>query len=76
MTTVGLMARAINVPKSQVRDMANELVAEGLALVSADHIELAPATIDERLALSDLVDCYGRDRAVVIAALRALGRAD
>jgi hypothetical protein len=73
-TTTGIMARAIDVPKSQVRDMANELVDGGIVRVSADHIELAPMSIGDRLALADLVDCYERDRAAILDALRALGR--
>jgi DNA-binding IclR family transcriptional regulator len=75
-TTFGLVARAIDVPKRQIRDMANELLEEGLVRVSAEHIELAPRSIDDRLAISDLADCYAKKRDAVMEAMRALGRAD
>jgi len=74
--TVGLLARAIDVPRSQIRDMANELVEEGLVRISGEQIELAPASIADRLAISELADCYAQMRSAVIDALRALGRAD
>jgi hypothetical protein len=67
------MSRLLDVPKGQVRDMANELVDQGVMRVSADQLELA-LSIESRLALSDLASWYTRDRGAVLAALRALGR--
>ncbi len=65
-TSMRAMAQTLDVPKAQVRDMANELVDEGLLRISAEQLELAPRTIDERLALSDLADSYARDRDAVL----------
>jgi hypothetical protein len=47
---------------------------QGLVRVSSEQLELAPTSIDDRLALADLAQWYGRERDVVHAALRALGR--
>jgi DNA-binding IclR family transcriptional regulator len=75
-TTVSLVARSLDVPKSQIRDMASELAEEGLLRVSSEQLELAPRSIDDRLALAELADWYVRDRSVVLSALQALGRGD
>jgi DNA-binding IclR family transcriptional regulator len=74
-TSVSLVARALDVPKSQVRDMAAELADDNLVRVSTDHLELAPTSIDDRLAIADLASWYERDRGLVLDVLRALGRA-
>jgi hypothetical protein len=73
-TSVPMAARELEVPKSQVRDMANELAEDGLVRISADRLELAPRSIEDRLAISDLAFWYTRDRAVLHEVLRALGR--
>jgi DNA-binding IclR family transcriptional regulator len=70
--TVRAMALALGVPKAQVRDMANELVDDGLLRVSADELELAPASIDDRLAVADLAETYARDRSAVLELLAAM----
>jgi DNA-binding IclR family transcriptional regulator len=72
-STVSLVSRSLDIPKSQVRDMANELVEERLLRATDDVLELA-LNIEERLALSDLATCYTRDRAAVLSALRGMGR--
>jgi hypothetical protein len=74
-TSLSLFARAVDVPKNQIRDMAHELAADVLVRVSHEQIELAPMAIEDRLAIADLVDWYRRDRDTVMGALRALGRA-
>lgn len=76
-TTISLQsaARELEIPRRQVRDMANELADDGLVRVSLDQLELAPSTIDDRLAIADLATWYSRDRALVLDVLRALGRA-
>jgi DNA-binding IclR family transcriptional regulator len=68
-------ARDLDVPKAQVRDMANELADDGLVRVSLDRLELSPSSIDDRLAISDLASWYARDRTLVLDVLRAMGRA-
>jgi hypothetical protein len=73
-SNVAFMAHDLDVPKAQVRDMANELVSDGLMRVIGDQLELA-LSIDERLALSDLASWYTRDRTAVLEVLRVLGRA-
>ena len=73
-TTVWLVARVLDVTRSQVRDMANELADGNLVRVSTDYLELAPTSIDDRLAIADLASWYERERSVVLDALRALGR--
>ena len=73
-TSVSLIARALDVPKSQVRDMANELADDKIVRVSTDYLELAPTSIDDRLAIADLASWYERDRSLVVDVLRALGR--
>ena len=73
-TSVPIVARELDVPKRQVRDMANELVEEDLVRVSSDRIELAPRSIDDRLAIADLATWYVRDREVIVDVLKALGR--
>ena len=70
--TLKAMALALDVPKSQVRDMANELVDDGLLRVAADKVELAPTTIDDRLALAELAEAYARDRRAVLELLAAM----
>ncbi len=74
-SSVAFVARELDIPKSQVRDMANELVEAGLARVSKDRLELAPASIDDRLAIAELASCSVRARSIVLDLLRALGRA-
>ena len=73
-TSVSLVARALDVPKSQVRDIATELANDRLVRISTDYLELAPASIDNRLAIADLASWYARDRNKVLDVLRALGR--
>jgi DNA-binding IclR family transcriptional regulator len=75
-TTISFVARSLDVPKAQVRDMANELAEEGLLRVSSEQLELAPHSIDERLALAELADWYVRNRSAVLDAMHALGRGD
>jgi len=74
-TSVALAARELDVPKSQVRDMANELAHDELVRVSTDYLEPAPTTIDDRLAIADLASWNERDRDLVLDVLRVLGRA-
>lgn len=74
-TTVPTAARMLDIPRSQVRAMADELAGEGVLRVSSDRIELAPASVDVRLAVSDLASIYHRDRQCVLDVLRSLGRA-
>ena len=73
-TSVALVARVLDVPKSQVRDMANELADGNLVRVSTEYLELAPASIADRLAIADLASWYARDRNIVLDVLRTLGR--
>jgi hypothetical protein len=73
-TTLTLVARALALPKQEVLDVANEAANQGLIRVNSEHLELAPISIEDRLALADLAHWYGREREVVLAALRALGR--
>jgi hypothetical protein len=54
--------------------MANELAAERLVAVTESQLELAPPTIDDRLAIADLATWYARDRNLVYDVLRELGR--
>ena len=70
--TVKAIAQALDVPKAQVRDMASELVDEGLLRMAAEQLELAPASIEERLALAELADSYARNRGAVLEVLHAL----
>jgi DNA-binding IclR family transcriptional regulator len=73
-TTIPTAARLLDIPRSQVRAMAGELAEGGVLRVSSDRIELAPASVDVRLAVSDLASIYHRDRQAVLDVLRALGR--
>ena len=72
--SVGIAARTLDVPRRQVRDMANELADDQLVRVSTDQLELAPSAIEDRLAIADLAHWYAHDRTVVFDVLRALGR--
>ena len=71
-SNVKSMAHALDVPKAQVRDMANELIDEGLLRMAAEQLELAPASIEERLALAELADSYAQNRGAVLELLAAL----
>lgn len=73
-SSISFVARAFHVTRSQVRDMANELADDGLVRVSMDDVELAPTSIDDRLAIADVATWYERDRAQVLDVLRVLGR--
>jgi hypothetical protein len=73
-TSVALAAAALDLSKSQVRDMANELADDNLVRVTTDYLELAPTSIADRLAIADLASWYERDRNLVLDVLRALGR--
>lgn len=73
-STIGSAARALQVSKRQVRDMADELAGDRLLRVTDETLELAPASIEDRLAIADLADSYSQDRNLVLDALRALGR--
>lgn len=73
-TTIPTAARLLDVSRSQVRAMADELEEKGVLRVTSDRIELAPASIDVRLAVSDLASIYHRDREGVLDVLRSLGR--
>jgi hypothetical protein len=64
-------SHVLGVSASQVRDMANELAADGLLRVSDDQLELVP-TIDDRLTLADLAAWYAIDSRLVIDILRAI----
>lgn len=74
-TTVPTAARQLDIPRGQVRAMADELAQDGVLRVSSDRIELAPTSVETRCAISDLASAYHRDRQVVLDVLRALGRA-
>ena len=74
MTYVQTAARTLDIPKSQIRGMANELADDGLVRVSAEFLELAPASIDDRLAIADLAVWCAHDPALILDVLRALGR--
>ncbi len=71
---VSSMARLLDVPKAQVRDMANELVGEGLLRVESDSLALTPRTVDDWVALSDLHSLYRRNQGAVLELLRVLQR--
>jgi hypothetical protein len=73
--SISLVARELDISKSQVRDMAHELVEAGLARVSKDRLELAPTSLDDRVAIADLASWSVRARSIVLDLLRALGRA-
>lgn len=72
-TTVTAMSRATDITTAQVRQLAADAMRRGLVRVAGEQLELAPSTIDDRLALADLASWYTRDRSVVLDALRALG---
>jgi DNA-binding IclR family transcriptional regulator len=74
-TTIPTAARLLDISRGQVRAMADELAEEGVLRVSSDRIELAPASVEVRLAVSDLASIYHRDRQGVLDVLKALGRA-
>ena len=71
--SIGMMSRALDVPPPRSRELASDAMKRGLVRVTGEQIELAPTTIDDRLALADLAYWYGRDRTVILDALRALG---
>ena len=71
--SISMMSRALDVPATRGRELAADAMRRGLVRVTGDQIELAPTTIDDRLALADLAYWYGRDRTVILDALRALG---
>lgn len=54
--------------------MAAELAAAQLIHVADNQLELAPSSIDDRLAIADLASWYARDRNLVLDVLRELGR--
>ena len=73
-TTIPLAARQLDVSRSQVRAMADELADEGLLRVSSDCLVLAPSRIEDRCAISDLATTYHRRRDLVLQVLTTLGR--
>jgi hypothetical protein len=73
-TTVPLAARQLDVSKSQIRAMADELADEGLLRVSSDRLELAPINVEDRRAISHLAFSYQRDRELVLQVLKVMGR--
>lgn len=75
-TSVGHIARVLDIPRSQVLDIAKELADDNLLRFSTDYLELAPTSIDDRLAIADLANCYARDRNAVLDVLRSLGRGE
>lgn len=73
-TSLGRVARVLDVPRGQVRDMAHELASVGLMAVSVDEVRLASSSVDQRIALSDLASWYARERTLVLDVLRDFGR--
>ncbi|GEM_PF-5056663 len=73
-TTVPMAARQLDIPRGQVRTMADELAQDGVLRISSDRIELAPSSVETRWAISDLASIYGRDRQLVLDVLKSLGR--
>jgi hypothetical protein len=73
-TPLSIAASKLDLPKAQVRDMADELAREGLVRIDGDRLELAPLTIDDRLAILDLATWYTLDRGRILDVLRTLGR--
>jgi hypothetical protein len=72
--SVETAARTLRIPNDRIREMGKELAAERLVRVTTDTLELAPASIDDRLAIADLAEWFARDRTGVLDALRSLGR--
>jgi hypothetical protein len=73
-TPMWIAASELELSKAQVRDMADELARDGLVRVEGDRFELAPRTIDDRLAILDLATWYTLDRGRILDVLRTLGR--
>lgn len=73
--SVHLAARQLELSKRQVRDMACELVEDGLVRMSGDDVELAPRSIADRLAIADLAHAYAHNRSMLLDVLQALRRA-
>lgn len=73
-TTIPIAARQLDVSKSQVRAMADELADEGLLRVSSNCLVLAPTRVEDRWAITDLAITYHRRRDLVLQVLRTLGR--
>ncbi len=71
-----MVARSLAIPTSQAREMARELSEEGLVRISVGQVELAPMSIDDRLAIADLASWYDQHRSLVLQVLRAMGRFD
>jgi DNA-binding IclR family transcriptional regulator len=73
--SVYTVARELDLPRLQVRDMANELADDGLVCVAGDELELAPTSKADRLAIADLATAYAERRHVIHDTLRELRRA-
>jgi DNA-binding IclR family transcriptional regulator len=73
--SVHVAARQLDLTRRQVRDMADELADDGLVRVSGNELELAPTSIDDRLAIADLATSYDQHRHLLLDTLRELGRA-
>lgn len=73
-TPVWIVASELELSKAQVRGMADELAHDGVVRFAGDRIELAPLSLETRLAILDLAIWCSIDRARVYHLLRSLGR--
>lgn len=73
-TPVWIAATELSVSKDQIRDMGRELARAGILRVEGDRLEVAPRTVEDRLAILDLVTWYTLDRTRIFQILRTLGR--
>ena len=71
-TSLSLLARALDLAKNDVRELASAASGHGLIRMSSERLELSPTSIADRLALAELAQWYGRARTVVLDALHAL----
>ncbi len=73
-TPVWIAASELELSKAQVRNMADELARDGILRFVADNIELAPRSVETRLAILDLSTWCQLDRTRVHHLLASLGR--
>jgi DNA-binding GntR family transcriptional regulator len=66
------LASILDASRAQVRDMANELAADGLVRVSGDEVQLAPASIDQRLAIAEVARSYASNRPALLSLLEVI----
>jgi hypothetical protein len=69
-TSLTTVARTIDVPLERLRELAMALADAGFVrIINNDRVELAPLSIERRLAIADLATWYARDREGVLALL-------